>query len=353
MKAKNSFRPKKFAVIGAGPVGSVVSAFLAHGGNEVTLCDIVPSLLEPALNRGIIIEGTDNLQARVAKTVTRIEDLAADPPHATFVCVKAPVLPSIAPALKAFADASHYVVSWQNGIDTELVMAETLGAAAVMRGVVNHGCVPLAPAHVRLAFHHRPHYLQELDPQSRHAAQAICKALTACGLETHYTDQITNMVWRKAVLNACMNPICAITGKTMAEIIADRTTFDLVDALIKEGVAVARANEFVLGSNFYPYCVNYISNAGHHKPSMLQDIEAGRKTEIDFINGKIAEYGHKAGMATPYNTMVCGLVRALESKYASRTPAVADAPVVTTGKLDRSTEATKWTPARTAAATAS
>jgi aldehyde:ferredoxin oxidoreductase len=69
-----------------------------------------------------------------------------------------------------------------------------------------------------------------------------------------------------------------------------------------------------LGSGFYPYCIDYIKSAGHHKPSMLQDIEAGRRTEVDFINGKIAEYGAQAEVPTPYNTMIRGLVKALESK---------------------------------------
>ena len=66
MTQENSYKPKKFAVIGAGPVGGIVAAFLARGGYDVTLCDVVPALLEPALDPGIIIEGTDNLQARVA-----------------------------------------------------------------------------------------------------------------------------------------------------------------------------------------------------------------------------------------------------------------------------------------------
>ena len=98
----------------------------------------------------------------------------------------------------------------------------------------------------------------------------------------------------------------------MAEVINDPILFNLVDALIKEGIAVARANEFTLGPDFYPYCIGYIRSAGHHKPSMLQDVEAGRRTEIDYINGKIVEYGVQAGMATPYNTVVRGLVKALE-----------------------------------------
>jgi 2-dehydropantoate 2-reductase len=314
MKVKSSYHPKKFGVIGAGPVGAIVAAFLTKGGHEVTLCDVVPGLLAPALDPGIIIEGADTLQAKVARTTTRIDDLVEDPPDVIMVTVKATALPLIASALEGFVAEGRYVVSWQNGIDTELVLAKNLRARSVMRGVVNYGCVPIKPAHVRIAFHHRPHFLQELDSQSREAAVGICKVFTECGLDTEHTDQIKNMVWRKAVLNACMNPICAVTRKTMVETIIDPILFNLVDALIKEGVAVARANEFALGSDFYPYCVNYIKNAGNHKPSMLQDIEAGRRTEIDYINGKICEYGLQAGLATPYNTMIRGLVKALEPK---------------------------------------
>jgi 2-dehydropantoate 2-reductase len=314
MKTASQYRPKKFGVIGAGPVGAIVAAFLTRGGYEVTLCDVIPGLLAPALDPGIIIEGTDNLLVKVAKTTTRIDELVADPPDVIVVTVKATALPLIASALEGFAAAGRYVISWQNGIDTELVLAQNLGAKAVLRGVVNYGCVPLGPAHTRIAFHHRPHFLQELDPASQETALGICNVFTECGLDTEHTDQIKNMVWRKAVLNACMNPVCAVTRKTMVETITDPFLYNLVDALIKEGVAVARANEFALGSDFYPYSLNYIKNAGNHKPSMLQDIEAGRRTEIDYINGKICEYGLQAGLATPYNTMIRGLVKALEPK---------------------------------------
>jgi 2-dehydropantoate 2-reductase len=314
MTGERNYKPTKFAVIGAGPVGVIVAAFLAKGGYEVTLCDVVPALLEPALDPGILIEGTDTLQARVSRITTDVDDLIDDPPDVVIVAVKAIVLPLIASALEGFVGEGRYVVSWQNGIDTELVLAQNLGAKSVLRAVVNLGCVPLKPAHVRIAFHHRPHFIQELDPRSRDAAIGIGNVLTECGLDTLRTDQIHDLVWRKAILNACMNPLCAITRKTMTEVINDPILFNLVDSLIKEGVAVARANEITLGSNFYPYCINYIRNAGHHKPSMLQDIEAGRRTEVDYINGKIVEYGIQAGTATPYNTMIRGLVKALEPK---------------------------------------
>lgn len=306
------YEPKKFAVIGAGPAGGVLAAYLAAGGCEVTLCDLQPGLLGPAEDPGIRIEGTETFQARVARTTTRIEDLVEGSPEVIFVAVKATALPLIASALEGFGGEGRFVISWQNGLDTERILAEHLGDARVLRAIVNFGCVTLGPAHFRLVFHHRPHFLQELDPEAREAAIGICEVLTRCGLETVRTERIADMSWRKAVLNACMNPICAITGKTMAEVINDPILFNLVDALIKEGISVARANEYTLGPDFYPYCIGYIRGAGHHKPSMLQDIEAGRRTEIDFINGKIVEYGVQAGVATPCNTMVRGLVKALE-----------------------------------------
>ena len=222
-------------------------------------------------------------------------------------------MPIITSALEGFIDEGRYVVSWQNGIDTELVLAERLGKKQVMRAVVNYGCILEGPAKTRMVFHHRPHYLQELDPDSRDAALGICQALTECGLDTQHTDQIRNMVWSKTVNNASMNPVCAVTGKTMFEVINDPIVYSLVDSLLKEGVRVARANELMLGPDFYIDCLTYIKDAGQHKPSMLQDIEAKRQTEIDYINGKIIEYGERAGIPTPYNTTLRSLVKALET----------------------------------------
>jgi 2-dehydropantoate 2-reductase len=270
-----SYRPKKFAVIGAGPV--------------------------------------DNFQARVAKTTNRVDELASDPPDVVIVTVKATALPIVTSALEGFVGEGRYVVSWQNGIDTELVLAERLGKKQVMRAVVNYGCIMDGPATVNLVFHHRPHYLQELDPGSQEAALGICHVLTECGLDTHHTNQIRNMVWSKTVNNSCMNAVCAVTGKTMFEVINDPIVSGLVDSLLKEGVKVARANELMLGPDYYLDCLDYIKDAGHHKPSMLQDIEAKRQTEIDYINGKIIEYGARAGVATPYNTTLRSLVKALEA----------------------------------------
>ncbi|MDM8524744.1 2-dehydropantoate 2-reductase [Desulfococcaceae bacterium HSG8] len=315
MKAEPNFSPRSFAVVGAGPVGCIVAAFLAKGGYDVTLCDVIPELIEPAKDPGIIIEGAENIQQKVARTCISIDDLADNVPDVIFITVKATATPLIASAIESFYKEGVYAVSWQNGIDTELALAQVLGKKPVMRAVVNYGCGLAKPGHVRMPFHHPPHFIQELDPGSEHAAIAIAEVLTKCGLGTERTDSIISMVWRKAILNASMNPICAVTGFTMAQAMSDPISFQLVDSLIKECVKIARANEISLGWDFYPYAIEYMGNAGDHKPSMLMDIEMKRRTEVDYINGKFVEYGQQAGIETPYNISIRNLVKALESKF--------------------------------------
>ena len=314
MSAEANFKPKSFAVVGAGPVGCIVACFLSRGGYDVTLCDVIPDLLKPALDPGIIIEGAENLQHKVARTCTSIDDLADVDPDVIFITVKAHALPLIASSIEGFYREGMVIISWQNGIDTELEIAKVLGKNHVMRAVVNYGCGLVGPAHVKMPFHHPPHYIQELDPGSRTAAVTVAEVLSKCDLTTEHTEKIISMVWRKSVMNAAMNPVCAVTGLTMSRVMNDPIVYQIVDALAKECIRVARANEIDLGWDFYTYAMDYMRNAGDHKPSMLMDIEANRRTEIDFINGKFVEYGNRTGTQTPYNQTLSALVKGLESK---------------------------------------
>jgi len=314
MSAEANFKPKSFAIVGAGPVGCIVACFLSRGGYDVTLCDVIPDLLKPALDPGIIIEGAENLQHKVARTCTSIDDLADVDPDVIFITVKAHALPLIASSIEGFYREGMVIISWQNGIDTELEIAKVLGKTHVMRAVVNYGCGLVGPAHVKMPFHHPPHYIQELDPGSRTAAVTVAEVLSKCDLPTEHTEKIISMVWRKSVMNAAMNPVCAVTGLTMSRVMNDPIVYQIVDALAKECIQVARANEIDLGWDFYIYAMDYMRNAGDHKPSMLMDIEANRRTEIDFINGKFVEYGNRTATQTPYNHTLSALVKGLESK---------------------------------------
>ena len=221
-------------------------------------------------------------------------------------------MPLIASALNSFLADETVVVSWQNGIDTELVLARVLGRKPVMRAVVNYGCGLNESGDVVMGFHHPPHFIQELDPAMAGAASAVAEVFTDCGLTCERTDEIVSMVWRKSAMNASMNPVCAVTRMTMAQAIGDPMVFQTVDALFKECMTVARANEISVGWDFYPHAMDYMKGAGNHKPSMLMDIEMGRRTEIDYINGKVVQYGIQAGVPTPFNTTLMSLVKGLE-----------------------------------------
>lgn len=315
MTRVSASEPRSFAVVGAGPVGCILAAFLAKGGYDVTLCDVVPELVAPAVDRGIILEGAETLQQAVSRTCLSVDELAEIQPDVIFITVKANALPLIASAIQDFHKEEIAVVSWQNGIDTELEIAESLGRTSVMRAVVNYGCSLLGPAHVKIPFHHPPHYIQQLDDAGEPKAIAITRILTQCGLETDHTNRIVSMVWRKSIMNASMNPVCAVTGMTMAQAMGDPIVFKIVDALVKECIKVARSNEIDLGWEYYTHAIGYMQKAGDHKPSMLMDIENNRLTEIDFINGKFVEYGERAGIQTPFNTTLRALVKGLETPH--------------------------------------
>ncbi len=309
---KIDFSPNKIAIIGAGPVGCVLAASFSNAGHEVVLCDLVDELLTQALDPGIRIEGEIKVSGRVAQTVQSVDALADVSPDLIFVTSKATALPLIASAMQSFHRPGMHIVSWQNGLDTEQVLSEHLGPEWVMRATVNFGATLLQPAHVHVSFHKPPHWLQESDASGKQVAAAVCDLLIDAGIPTRHSERIIDTVWQKTILNAALGPVCAITGKTMSQAMQDPYLLDLVEKLIKEGVAIARANEIQLGWDYFRYSMNYLKSGGSHKPSMLVDIESGRITEAEFINGQIAVYAEIAGLEAPYNTSVRALVKSLE-----------------------------------------
>jgi len=312
--ATDGFSPQRIAIIGAGPMGCVLAAAFSAAGREVILCDLDQELLVPAKSPGIRIEGALQLSGAVAHTAPSIDALAPFRPELIFVASKATASPLIASALETIHRPGTFVVSWQNGLDTERVLAEHLGWEWVMRAVVNMGANLLEPGGVKVSFYQPPHWLQETHESSRPAAAVVCGLLNEAGLTTGHADRLIDKVWQKVILNTALAPICAVTGKTMAQALRDPFLYDLSEKLIKEGITVARANEIHLGWDFYRYAMNWLKECGDHKPSMLVDIESGRITEAEFICGRIAAYAEMAGREAPYNLMMRALVKGLESR---------------------------------------
>jgi 2-dehydropantoate 2-reductase len=120
------------------------------------------------------------------------------------------------------------------------------------------------------------------------------------------------MTWHKTILVAALAPLSAILGMTMAEVMANGDARSLVVKLLSEAIEVARLRNYNYGEEFFEYCLDYLAAAGHHKPSMLIDIENGHPTEIDYINGKIAFHGHQLNVPVSVNASITSLVKAKE-----------------------------------------
>jgi 2-dehydropantoate 2-reductase len=308
----------RLAVIGAGPVGQTLAGRLIDGGHDVTIIEVNEGLRSRLTEAGITLTGAHEISARVSSIVSSIDELAGLALEAVFVAVKATATELVASAISDTVNADATVVSWQNGIDTERALATHIGGERIVRAVINHGVSISESGTVTVTFEHPPHLVRELEPAGAERAREIAVILSGAGLVTERAENLESAVWQKSALNAALNAICALTGLAMHDVWNDGYAGELARKVLKEAVAVARANEIFLGSDFYRKSLGYLGAAGNHKPSMLLDREAGRRTEIDFINGKIIEYGEMAGVATPFNEALVALVKSAERSTRER-----------------------------------
>jgi 2-dehydropantoate 2-reductase len=308
----------KIAVIGAGPVGQTLSGKLIAGGHEVIIVEVNRELRERLRQKGIELSGAHQLQVDVPSVVGSIDDLEGMCIEAVFVAVKATATELVASAISDTVGSYVPVVSWQNGIDTERALLPHVDPERIVRAVINHGVSIAEDGNVTVTFEHPPHLVREFAPGGAHHARTVAAVLSGAGLATERAPDLQSAVWRKSALNASLNAICALTGLPMHDVWHDGFAGELARQVLKETISVARANEVLLGSDFYRSSIEYLTRAGNHKPSMLLDREAGRRTEIDFINGKVIEYGRMCGLPTPYNETLVALVKSAERAFSGR-----------------------------------
>lgn len=139
--------------------------------------------------------------------------------------------------------------------------------------------------------------------------------LTNGGLPSQLEPEILEAIWAKAVFNSAMNSLCALTRQTPGFFRGKDESGALISALVEEGVAAARANDVLIeAAPIHARTQAVMTDHADHKPSMLQDIEAGRRTEIDAISGAIAEAAKRKGVAAPVTETMWRLVKLEEAK---------------------------------------
>src|SRR5918995_4478257 len=148
--------------------------------------------------------------------------------------------------------------------------------------------------------------------------ERLADACTRAGMPTKAVTDARGPQWRKLIFNAATNPIGALTGLTHGRVCEDPGLRALVTALVNEGKAVAAAQSIQLDAD-PEELIDYAARpdvAYDHKASMLQDVEARRETEIDFLNGGVVHFGREHGVPTPLNEAITQLVKALEDSWS-------------------------------------
>jgi 2-dehydropantoate 2-reductase len=306
---------RTIGIIGAGPVGGILAAHLSSAGHTVFLVDAWKEHIERIRTKGLHITGREELVARPAHLLSSAEALGDTVPEFVFICTKACDIGNVLVEMSDTIKRSNAVfISFQNGIDTEEAVAEHIERERVLRGVVSYAGVLVSPGEIRESFFTPPNYLGWLDERGAESCREAAALVSASGLAMEATKDIGRYVWRKAILNSCTMSIAAITGMNMQEMIEFPPTARLVELLLNESVAIAAAYGFDYGPGFIESVREFNKNAGPHKPSMLADIENGRKTENPFLIRRIAERAEEKGISAPFHRTVANLIDALEKR---------------------------------------
>jgi 2-dehydropantoate 2-reductase len=302
--------------VGCGAVGSLFAANLAQLEDvEVWAYDVSQAHVDAMNANGLRLVGAGEVVASVAATA----DATTLPPCDFGIVATKAMHTAGAITATAHAFAEGAVATVQNGVGNEEVVAAHV--ARVIRGTTFPAGKILEPGVVQWdvkgettlgPFEPRPAATDEIE--------LLAEACTRGGMPTFAVSDARPAQWRKVIFNAATNPVGALTGLTHGRVCERPDLRALVSALVDEGKAVAAAQGIVLDAD-PEELIDHAAKpevAYDHKASMLQDVEARRQTEIDFLNGGIGRFGRELGVATPLNDAVTQLIKGLEASWEQR-----------------------------------
>jgi 2-dehydropantoate 2-reductase len=303
----------RVCVVGCGAVGSLFAANLAQLDDvEVWAYDLAQEHVD-AINRdGLRLTGAGQVTGQPRATADARELPACD---FGIVATKA-MHTSAAIAATAHAFAEGCVATVQNGLGNEEALAEHV--PRVIRGTTFPAGKIVAPGQVQWDVKGDTTFGPfEPQPAPADAIEQLADACTRGGMPAKAVADARGPQWRKVIFNASTNPIGALTGLTHGRVCEDPALRSLVSALVDEGKAVAAAQGIELDAD-PEELIDHAARpdvAYDHKASMLQDVEARRATEIDYLNGGIVRFGEEHGVPTPHNRAIWALVRGLERSW--------------------------------------
>jgi len=303
-------------VAGAGAVGSVIGGLLAAGGAQVTLLGR-PRHLAAIAADGLAIEGLWGEHRLRTLAVAAAVGEVAGPFDAVLLTVKSYDTAEVLKLVAGLVAPDGCMISLQNGLGNVEQVVSAVGPERALGGRVIFGATIPRPGVARVTVFADPIALGAAvagTPAAERRAREWVERFVAAGVPTELTSTLQAQLWTKIFYNAALNPLGALHGQPYGALAADPDARAIMDAVIDECFAVADARgvaPLVATADAYRelFYGRLVPSTAHHRSSMLQDLERGRPTEIEAINGCIWRYGCEAGIPTPVNATLTRQVR--------------------------------------------
>ena len=314
----------RICVFGAGAIGGHAAARLSRGGAEVSVVARGPQL-DAIRARGLRVEAPD--AAFTAEIRASQDPAELGPQDAVVVTVKAPALPSVAQAIApllgpdtAVAFVMNGIPWWYNGaeslprLDPGDTVRQAVGLDRTLGGVVWSACTVVEPGVIRVESETSRIVLGRPDGGDSPAGAAIAQHLKQGGMGGKVVPDIRRELWVKLLNNLTNGPICLLSRADMKTTFSEPPLREAALRVLAEGLAIAAAEGHALEEGAETRILRSITLA--HKPSILQDVEAGRPTEFAALFEAALDIGRARGVSSPMLETMVALARVATRKAA-------------------------------------
>jgi 2-dehydropantoate 2-reductase len=308
----------KVAILGAGGIGGFMGGALARSGEDVSVI-ARGSHLQAIRDRGLTVESISlgNFQSKVRAT-DRPSDVGAV--DLVLFCVKAYDTETALESIGPLIGGDTAVLSFQNGVDNEEKIARVVGNARVLGGAISVESFIAEPGLIKQPWGPVKMAMGELSGNITPRAKKIHTALMNAGLKCELSSRIQEILWEKFLFICPIGGICSVARASVGDVLDFEQIRDFYVGALKETEAVARAAGINLAGDIGTQTLAQAGRANKStKPSMLRDLERGKRIEVDALSGAVSRLGRQFSVPTPINDFIFAALKIHDLKAMKTT----------------------------------